>query len=133
LALAAKEDHIGRLAVIDGRSPLVAPLNFTVHDRLVFVRIGPGRLAELVSNSLVAFEVDRVEPDGSAAWSVLVRGLASVVSPADVPSFAIPQPWVPEAGEEVLSVRPDLLTGRRFRLVDRDGNAGPGSPGARSR
>ncbi len=77
LAVAAKEDHVGRLAVTDGQSPLVVPLNFIFHDGGVFVRIGPGRLSELVPGSLVAFEVDRVETDRGMAWSVLVRGLAS--------------------------------------------------------
>ena len=70
LALAAKEDHIGRLAVNDGQTPLVVPLNFTFHDGNVRVLIGPGRMAEIVPDALVAFEVDRVEPDRGQAWSV---------------------------------------------------------------
>ncbi len=122
LALAAKDDHIGRLAVADGQAPLVVPLNFKYHDDGVLVRIGPGRLSDLAPGSLVAFEVDRVEPDVGLAWSVLVRGLASVVAPNDVgpEAGAMPQPWVPEPGEEVLVIRPDVVTGRRFRLVARD-------------
>src|ERR1039457_4519692 len=81
LAVAAKEDHVGRLAVTSGQTPLVVPLNFTFHDAGVLVRIGPGRLSELVPDSLVAFEVDRVETDRGMAWSVLVRGLASTLVP----------------------------------------------------
>lgn len=121
LAVAAKEDHVGRLAVIDGQSPLVVPLNFTFHDRTVLVRIGPGRLSTLVPGSLVAFEVDRVEAGGSA-WSVLVRGLATKFEEADgFPEGALPEPWVPEPGEELIAIRPDVVTGRSFRLVARDG------------
>ena len=133
LAVAAKEDHVGRLAVTDGGSPLVVPLNFTFHDHVVFVQIGPGRLSELVPGSLVAFEVDRVEPYRDVAWSVLVRGLASISPAGSTPPGAIPHPWVPEAGDEVLSIRPDVVSGRRFRLVDRLG-AGTGvtPPAARS-
>src|ERR1700691_6079401 len=105
LALVAKEDHIGWLAVIEGESPLVTPLNFTFHDHGVLIRIGPGRLSELVPGSLVAFEVDRLEPDRGVAWSVLVRGLASAVSPGD-PSEAdaAPQPWVPDPGEQLIFI-----------------------------
>ena len=125
LALAAKEDRVGRLAVAGEQAPLVIPLNFAFHDRGVLVRIGPGRLSELVPGSLVAFEVDRVDPSAGEAWSVLVRGLASAfdgdhVSPG---VDAMPQPWVPVPGEMVLFIRPDVLTGRRFRLVAKDGVA----------
>lgn len=123
LAVAAKEDHVGRLAVIDGKSPLVVPLNFTFHDRTVLVLIGPGLLSMLVPGSLVAFEVDRVEPDRAMAWSVLVRGLATKPEAHDdIPEAALPQPWVPEPGDELIAIRPDVVTGRRFRLVERGGH-----------
>jgi hypothetical protein len=133
LALAAKEDHVGRLAVASGQSPLVVPLNFTFHDGGVLVRIGPGRLSELVPGSLVAFEVDRVEPDRGQAWSVLVRGLASVHTGGGTApeGNAVPQPWVPEPGSTMLFIRPDVVSGRRFGLVVRDEHGvEAGSPGA---
>jgi len=117
LAVAAKEDHVGRLAVTDGLSPVVVPLNFVFHDGGVFVRIGPGRLSELVPDSLVSFEVDRVETDRGVAWSVLVRGLATKAVADTRYSEAMPEPWVPEAGDMVLFIRPDEVTGRRFHLV----------------
>ena len=131
LAVAAREDHLGRLAVIDGETPLILPSNFTFHDRGVLVRIGPGRLSELVPSSLVSFEVDRVEPDSAQAWSVLVRGLASTVAPGDIPSdaTAVPQPWVPEPGDQVIFIRPDVVTGRRFRLIARVESDALGLPG----
>jgi uncharacterized protein len=121
LAVAAKEDRIGRLAIADGESPLVIPLNFTFHDRGVLVRIGRGRLSELVPGSLVAFEVDRLEPGSDVAWSVLVRGLASSVAPGDIllEADALPQPWVPEPGEQLIFIRPDVVSGRRFRIAAR--------------
>ena len=97
LAVAAKEDHVGRLAAVtEDQSPLVVPLNFIFHDGGVLVRVGPGRLSELVPDSLVAFEVDRVEPDRGTAWSVLVRGLASRADTHSPSGEAMPEPWVPE-------------------------------------
>jgi len=125
LAAAAKEDRVGRLAVNGASSPLVVPLNFVCHDGRVFVRIGPGRLAELMPGSLVAFEVDRVEADREVAWSVLVRGLASTAVPGDGP---IPDPWVPEPGHIVLFIRPDVISGRRFRLVTGISGVEAGAP-----
>jgi hypothetical protein len=124
LAVAAKEDRVGRLAIADEQAPLVVPLNFTYYDGGVLVRIGPGRLSELVPGSLVAFEVDRVDPGAGEAWSVLVRGLASALVPAagSPGADAMPQPWVPEPGETVLFIRPDVVTGRRFRVIAKDGS-----------
>jgi hypothetical protein len=133
LALAAKGNSVGRLAVSGDQAPLVVPLNFTFYDRRLLIRIGPGRLADSVPGSLVAFEVDQVEPDRGLAWSVLVRGLASPLAPGDTlpGARAMPQPWVPEPGEEILVIRPDVVTGRRFRLVPRDGS--PDASGSSAR
>ncbi len=130
LAVAAKENRVGRLAVSGDQAPVVVPLNFTFFDRRLLVRIGPGGLSESVPGSLVAFEVDRVEPDRGLAWSVLVRGLASLPAPGDsfAGATALPQPWVPDPGGEILVIRPDVVTGRRFGLVARDGS--PDAPGS---
>jgi uncharacterized protein len=124
LAMAAKEDHVGRLAVADLHAPLVVPLNFTFHERLVFVRIGPGRVSELAPGSLVAFEIDKVAPSRGEAWSVLLQGLASTVATGEIPVMKMPRPWVPEPGDQVISVRPDVVSGRRFRLIDSSGHEG---------
>jgi Pyridoxamine 5'-phosphate oxidase len=123
LALAAKQDHIGRLAVTEELSPLVVPLNFTYHDKGVLLRIGPGRLSDLVQDSLVSFEVDRVEPEQGQAWSVLIRGLASPLAPSDSPpgAGALPRPFVPNPGDTMVFIRADVVSGRRFPLVARDG------------
>jgi uncharacterized protein len=101
-------------------------MNFTVNNSEVLVRIGPGRLSEMAPGSLVSFEVDRVEPDRGDAWSVLIRGLASSLDPGLAPTKAgfVPQPLVPNPGEIILSIRPDVITGRRFRLVATDEWAG---------
>jgi hypothetical protein len=130
LAVAAKEEHVGRLAVIEDQSPLVVPLNFTFHDRGVLIRIGPGRLSELVPGALVAFEVDRLDSEAGQAWSVLVRGLASAVAPDETPqdADAVPRPWVPEPGAQLIFIRPDVVTGRRFRLVAPTANEVPDVP-----
>jgi hypothetical protein len=123
LALAAKEDHIGRLAITDEQSPLVVPLNFTYQDKNILLRIGPGRLSELVPGLIVSFEVDRVELDHGHAWSVLVRGLASSFSQshASFGSANLPQPLVPSPGDVMLVIRAEVITGRRFPLVAREG------------
>jgi hypothetical protein len=121
VALAAKEGHIGRLALNGPQSPLVVPVNFTIHDHSVLIRIGPGLLSEVAPESLVSFEVDRVDPDVGEAWSVLIQGLACAFdanTPGTTP--AGPQPLVPTPGHITLLIRPDVITGRRFSLVARE-------------
>ena len=121
LATAAKLELVGRIGVATDQAPVVLPVNFTVHDGQIQARIGSGFLADAADNTLVAFEVDRVDPDGGA-WSVLVRGLATVISsPTGAELDLAATPLVPEPGDHVLVVRPDLLTGRRFELRHDDG------------
>ena len=115
LAVAAKADGIGRLGIPTDQAPLVIPVNFSVHDGGVVVRVGTGFFSHAAASQLVAFEVDHVEPDGRAAWSVLLRGLASLIeSPTEAELSAAAHPLVPEPGDMLLVVRPDILTGRRF-------------------
>jgi hypothetical protein len=65
----------------------------------------------------VAFEVDHVDPEGGTAWSVLVRGLATLVeSPSREELQAAAHPLVPEPGDMLLIVRPDIVSGRQFQI-----------------
>jgi nitroimidazol reductase NimA-like FMN-containing flavoprotein (pyridoxamine 5'-phosphate oxidase superfamily) len=114
LALAAKEDGVGRIAVSRPGAPIVQPVNFAYCDHGVFVRLGDGVMADAASGSLVAFEVDRVNPTRSEAWSVLVRGLA--LEQADHSPGHAPRPFVSIPGQRVLFIRADVITGRRLSL-----------------
>jgi hypothetical protein len=117
LALAAKEGAIGRLAVSGSGAPIVVPVNFAVQDHQILIRIGAGTLADLAIGHLVAFEIDERHPASGRAWSVLVRGLASMVETTTVrdPS-QLPHPLVQTPGDTVLAIRPDVVSGRRFSL-----------------
>lgn len=117
LALAAKEGRVGRLGVATDRAPVVVPVNFTLHGGLVLARVGTGYLSRAAAGQLVAFEVDEVDEDTASAWSVLVRGLATLIESPTVAEFeAAGEPLVPEPGDNVLTIRPDTLTGRRFNI-----------------
>ena len=119
LAVGAKEGGIGRVGIATDQAPVILPVNFALRDGLVLVRVGTGFLSQAVGGHLVAFEVDHIDSDAGAAWSVLVRGLATL---AEVPSpselEAAGRPLVPEPGDMVLTIRPDVVTGRRFDLRD---------------
>ncbi len=119
LAAAAKKGAIGRLAVSQDQAPLLRPANFTYHDRFLVTRLGPGAIAMAASGSLVAFEVDDIDYDAAVAWSVLVRGLATMLtseSESDIGIDSTPDPLVPEPGDILVAIRADVVTGRRFPL-----------------
>ncbi len=127
LAVAAKAGKVGRLAVSTDQAPMIVPVNFSVHDGLLMVRMGTGAMARAVDGRLVAFEVDDVDRERGSAWSVVARGLATLHEAPNADEVAWgPLPLVPEPGAMVLIVRPDVLTGRRFAL--RPGPDAPATP-----
>lgn len=122
LAAAAKSGTIGRLAVSREDAPLVVPVNFAYEDHRVLVQLGEGTMSEVAANSLVAFETDEVNRQERKAWSVLVRGLATPLESsgdraADTNAY-LPVPLVPEPGQKLLVIRADVVSGRRFSLLE---------------
>lgn len=121
LAVAAKQDAVGHLGfAVEGapdQPPVVVPVNFRVHEGDVYLRVGQGLLSRSADGHLVAFEVDQIDRTAGLAWSVLLRGLARLVTSPDHRLLeAAARPLVPEPGDEVMVLRPDILTGRRFGL-----------------
>jgi hypothetical protein len=118
VALAAHRGDTGRLGISMEGAPIVVPANFGYHDTKVLLRLGSGTLADLVAGSLVAFEVDHVDRQGGLAWSVLVRGLATPLSTHDLHLAwrHVPEPLAPRPGDLLMSIRSDVVTGRRFAL-----------------
>ncbi len=69
------------------------------------------------ADQLVAFEVDHVDVETGWAWSVLVRGLATLsghLSEGELDSGT--RPLVPMPGDQRLTIRTDVLSGRRFEV-----------------
>ena len=71
------ENAIGRLVWHGQDGPSAQPVNYAVDGDDILVRLSPYSLAarECVG-SVVAFEVDHVDPRTRRGWSVLARGLA---------------------------------------------------------
>ncbi|HUY23487.1 MAG TPA: pyridoxamine 5'-phosphate oxidase family protein [Acidimicrobiales bacterium] len=131
LAMAAKQGAVGRLAVSREQAPLVQPVNFAYRDRRILLRLGRGAMATAATGGLVAFEVDHLDRNGGAAWSVLVRGLAVAVDEADPAAADVAAlPLVPSPGDVVLAIRLDVVTGRRFMLHAIPAEAAGGAPDA---
>ncbi|MHB1503072.1 MAG: pyridoxamine 5'-phosphate oxidase family protein [Acidimicrobiales bacterium] len=125
LALGAKQQLVGRVGFVvphpDGstHAPIILPVNFAQVEGELVVRSGEGLKSSATDGALVAFEVDSADHVEQVAWSVLVRGLGTVwhpdqMAPEDL--GRLPHPLVPRAGDRLLHIRADLVTGRRFAL-----------------
>lgn len=71
---------VGRVAITEHAMPAIVPVNFVRSgDRILFRTDPDGMLAHGCDRTVVAFEIDGVDPGGRAGWSVLVVGSAELV------------------------------------------------------
>jgi nitroimidazol reductase NimA-like FMN-containing flavoprotein (pyridoxamine 5'-phosphate oxidase superfamily) len=116
-----RRQEVGRLAVVIDQHPEIFPVNFVVdHGTVVFRTAEGSKLAALVAESRVAFEVDgECESD---AFSVVVKGFAveigdryELFDALDLPLF----PWHTAPKHHFVRILPEVVTGRRFEVGDR--------------
>src|SRR6188768_740315 len=66
---------VGRVAVSTPTGPHIVPVNYVVSGDAVIFRTSPySVLGSHARNSLLAFEVDHLEPGQDDSWSVVARG-----------------------------------------------------------
>lgn len=118
-----ESSYIGRLAVINGTTPEIFPINFVPVERTLVFRTGPGtKLRSLLAGTQVAFETDGLNVYGTEVWSVVVKGLPEPVTDNDVNlEMADPnrEPWEPGLKEHLVRIRPTAVSGRRFAVRSR--------------
>jgi len=111
---------VGRVGLSMGALPVVLPVNFAVLDDedIVFRTAEGTKFHAAAAGAVVAFEADGYEPSGRGGWSVLVQGVAQVVSDAielaQLSALAI-DPWaVDGSADRFVRIRAERVTGRRF-------------------
>jgi nitroimidazol reductase NimA-like FMN-containing flavoprotein (pyridoxamine 5'-phosphate oxidase superfamily) len=91
--------HLGRLALIDNRGPVILPVNHIDDRDAPVFRTDPGtKLDAAAEGAVVAFEVDATDEATRTGWCVVVRGtLGEVTDPEDLERLrALPlYPWAP--------------------------------------
>jgi uncharacterized protein len=121
------QQHLGRVAVVDDRGPVVFPVNFVLDRHMVVFRTDAGtKLDAACRGRRVAFEVDGTDAAAHTGWSVLIRGEAvEVTDPAELARLRkLPlDPWAPGAKTHYVRILPTVLTGRRI--------SAPGGPSHR--
>jgi nitroimidazol reductase NimA-like FMN-containing flavoprotein (pyridoxamine 5'-phosphate oxidase superfamily) len=116
-------EEVGRLAVAIKGQPDIFPVNFLVdHGSVVFRTAEGTKLAASVLGRGVAFEVDGFDRSDGTAWSVVVKGrareierLEEMLDALDLPLF----PWLASPKPRFVRIEPDVVTGRRFSVLDR--------------
>lgn len=113
----------GRLAVVVSDVVDIFPVNFVVHDRKLWFRTAQGsKLASLVINHQVAFEVDRhrvLADQSQDVASVVVHGRARQIE--DGPEYEMAEqlelhPWLQSFKPFFVVIEPDTVSGRSFAV-----------------
>jgi uncharacterized protein len=111
-------EHLGRVAVVDDRGPVVVPVNFVLDRHMVVFRTDEGTKLDAASRGgQVAFEVDGNDAVAHTGWSVLVRGeVVEITDPAELTRLRkLPlTPWAPGPKARYVRILPAALTGRRI-------------------
>ena len=111
--------HVGRIGFIDGGEPQILPVHYRLHDGKVVFRSAVGaKLDAATRQDAVAFEIDGLDEEGGAGWSVVVHGTAIEVDKDDersaLDSLGV-ESWL--QGSQPLrwiQIRPTEITGRRL-------------------
>jgi nitroimidazol reductase NimA-like FMN-containing flavoprotein (pyridoxamine 5'-phosphate oxidase superfamily) len=112
---------VGRVAFTTESGPVALPVNYEWAQGAVIFRTASGSLLATHAGVQVGFEVDRIDRPLRAGWSVLVSGVAQVVTEPELcrlrPGVNV-EPWVPGPHDVYVSINPERITGRRIRATD---------------
>jgi uncharacterized protein len=124
---------VGRIAYTDQALPAVQPVTFLLDDGALLLRTGDGaQLTSAAQNTVVAFQVDELDPESRCGWAVMVVGYAQeVTDPNELWRIGqLPlRAWLTTDHDHFIRVSIELIDGRRLR---QDGAAArDGEPPAR--
>lgn len=108
---------VGRVALSTPEGPHILPVNYAVVDDTIVVRTSAySILGTYGRNAMLAFEVDHMDHDRRAGWSVVARGRGwAEVDPEQVTRIRNgwqPRPWAAGNRNLYLRIRWESLTGR---------------------
>jgi nitroimidazol reductase NimA-like FMN-containing flavoprotein (pyridoxamine 5'-phosphate oxidase superfamily) len=120
--LAAEE--VGRLAIVQGRTPHIFPVNYVLDGDQVVFRTDPGVKLDAGPRFRACFEIDGFDRAARTGWSVVATGRLEEVTLYDSSTFArvhvLPiQPWAGGDKGHWMRLIPTHITGRRVRPPDR--------------
>ncbi len=111
---------VARVVFTAGALPAVVPVTFAVHDGRVVLRTTSGtRLAAAAAGGVLSVQADDVDPVARSGWSVVVTGVAELVTDALEQAVirGLVQPWAPGQHDVYVRVPPTVVAGRRITHV----------------
>lgn len=112
---------VGHLAVLVDGYPEVFPVNYKVDHESVVFRTGEGTKLRAAAGPLaVALEADGLDDASRKAWSVLIKGKATILQPSDellAGAGLTLFPWQSGDKDYFVCVVPTSVTGRRFTIT----------------
>jgi uncharacterized protein len=113
--------QVGRAVFTERAMPAVVPVTFAVYDdAIVMCTAADTRLASAASRGVLAFQVDDIDQDTRSGWSVVVVGVAELVTDhveqATIRSLL--EPWAPGRNEVFIRLPLKVVTGRRIEATD---------------
>jgi hypothetical protein len=110
----------GRVVFTARALPAIRPVNHVVDDGDVIIRthLGTALGCAAEDRMVVAYEADAIDPVARVGWSVVVTGVARLITDQhDLARYErLLQPWVDQPIDHTVRISADLVTG--FRLVD---------------
>ena len=119
--------EVGRLVFTRWALPAVVPVNFVLRGGAIWIwTASASSMWQAVRGSVVAFEVDQLDAATRSGWSVVVLGVAELVTrPEEIDGARRhgPEPWIPGRKEHLLRIPLKLVSGRRIVPGQPDGGA----------
>lgn len=112
---------IGRVALSAEPSPVVFPVNYTVHGRAIAYRTKFGGAAAAEPGSPISFEADHIDEHMQQGWSVLISGTAEHITDPDMIRHLSAQPtarpWAGGARYLWIHIEPIQISGRQIHSL----------------
>jgi len=108
----------GRIGITQAALPVILPLNYRLVDtRIIFRTAAGAKLEAATCGSVVVFEVDSMDPLTHSGWSVIVTGVAALVTDVDelarLEGAAVPR-WAPFGKDRFIELPLQMVSGRRL-------------------
>ncbi|HEX6567918.1 MAG TPA: pyridoxamine 5'-phosphate oxidase family protein [Acidimicrobiales bacterium] len=112
-------DVVGRLAVVDGGTPAIFPVNYVLDGEAIVFRTAGGTKLSAGRRGSVAFEIDAIDRTDHTGWSVVVVGQLEEVTQFDAATSErvrrLPvEPWSGGDKPHWMRLVPRRVTGRRI-------------------
>jgi nitroimidazol reductase NimA-like FMN-containing flavoprotein (pyridoxamine 5'-phosphate oxidase superfamily) len=115
-----RSTSVGRIVFTSHAMPAIRPVNHLVDARSIIIRTHLG--AAIVSRTagasgvVVSYEADDLDPVRHTGWSVIVTGLARLVTdPEAIERYSAQlEPWIAGEMDYVVSIDPRFISGIRL-------------------